>query len=263
MPVDRADEAEQPSMSTFESTAVPPPEPVPHHGVASRVRTYFLTGLIVAGPLAITLWLIWSFVTWVDDLVRPFIPIAYRPETYLPIKVPGFGLIIAFLALTTLGFLTANLVGRTLVEIGEKFLERVPIVRPLYRGLKQVFETLFSKSGSTFRTVGLVEFPAPGMWSLVFLSTPPGADITVQLPSQEEYVSVFMPCTPNPTTGFFFYVLRSEIIELDVPVEAAAKLIMTAGMIQPGGNGDQQKRLAALAETARAARAVRTTAAAE
>jgi len=254
-------------MSTFESSGAPltppVPEPTPHHSVGSRIRTYFLTGLIVAGPVAITIWLIWSFVTWVDDLVRPFIPIAYRPETYLPLKVPGFGLIIAFLALTTLGFLTANLVGRTLVEFGETFLERVPIVRPLYRGLKQVFETLFSKSGSTFRTVGLVEFPAPGMWSLVFLSTPPGADITVQLPSKDEYVSVFMPCTPNPTTGFFFYVLRSEIIELDIPVEAAAKLIMTAGMIQPGGNGDQQKRLAALADTALAARAGRTTAAAE
>ena len=95
------------------------------------------------------------------------------------------------------------------------------------------------------------------MWSLVFLSTPPGADITAQLPSKEEYVSVFMPCTPNPTTGFFFYVLRREIIELDIPVEAAAKLIMTAGMIQPGGNGDQQKRLAALAEAARVAGAAR------
>lgn len=251
-------------MSMLESSdTAPVPQPTPQHGLGSRLRTYFLTGLIVAGPLAITIWLIWSFVTWVDDLVRPFIPIAYRPETYLPIKVPGFGLIIAFLALTTLGFLTANLVGRTLVEFGERFLERVPIVRPLYRGLKQVFETLFSKSGSTFRTVGLVEFPAPGMWSLVFLSTPPGADITVQLPSKDEYVSVFMPCTPNPTTGFFFYVLRSEIIELDIPVEAAAKLIMTAGMIQPGGNGEQQKKLAAFAETARAARAVREDAAAE
>src|SRR5258707_11108527 len=97
------------------------PEPV-HHGVASRIRNYFLTGLVVAGPVAITLWLIWSFVTWVDDLVRPFIPITYRPETYLPIKVPGFGLIIAFVALTALGFLTANLVGRKLVEAGEMLL---------------------------------------------------------------------------------------------------------------------------------------------
>jgi len=240
----------------------PAPEPV-HHGFASRVRNYFLTGLVVAGPVAITLWLIWSFVTWVDDLVRPFIPVTYRPETYLPVKVPGFGLIIAFLALTVLGFLTANLVGKTLVELGETFLERVPIVRPVYRGLKQVFETLFSKTGSTFRTVGLVEFPAPGMWSLVFLSTPPGAEITSTLPSREEYVSAFMPCTPNPTTGFFFYVLRREVVELAITVEDAAKLLMSAGMIQPGGSADQQKKLATMAETARATRAVREKAAAE
>jgi uncharacterized membrane protein len=248
-------------MSISETPQLPLGEPTPeptHHGFASRIRNYFLTGLIVAGPVAITLWLIWSFVNWVDDLVRPFIPVAYRPETYLPVKVPGFGLIIAFLALTVLGFLTANLVGKTLVEIGETFLERVPIVRPLYRGLKQVFETLFSKSGSTFRTVGLVEFPAPGMWSLVFLSTPPGPEMTATLPSREEYVSAFMPCTPNPTTGFFFYVLRREVVELTaVSVEDAAKLLMSAGMIQPGGGADQQKKLAALADTARASRAVR------
>src|SRR5215468_7180383 len=167
-------------MSNPESSAAPEP---PHHSVASRIRNYFLTGLIVAGPVAITIWLVWSFVTWVDDLVRPFIPLAYRPEAYLPVKVPGFGLIIAFLALTLLGFLTANLVGRTFVEIGEMILERVPIVRPIYRGLKQVFETLFSKSGSSFRTVGLVEFPAPGMWSLVFLSQRPSEDIVARLPS--------------------------------------------------------------------------------
>jgi uncharacterized membrane protein len=249
-------------MSISDSSLSPVPEPV-HHGFMSRVRNYFLTGLIVAGPVAITLWLIWSFVTWVDDLVRPFIPVAYRPETYLPVKVPGFGLIIAFLALTVLGFLTANLVGRTFVEIGETILERVPIVRPLYRGLKQVFETLFSKSGSSFRTVGLVEFPAPGMWSLVFLSTPPGAEVTASLPSREEYASAFMPCTPNPTTGFFFYVLRREVIELAISVEDAAKLLMSAGMIQPGGGGDQQKRLAAMADAARTNRAVREKAAAE
>jgi uncharacterized membrane protein len=232
----------------------PPAHPV-QHSFGSRIRNYFLTGLVVAGPVAITLYLVWSFVTWVDDLVRPFIPVAYRPETYLPVKVPGFGLIIAFVALTLLGFFTANLVGKTLVEAGERILERMPIVRPIYRGLKQVFETLFSKSGSTFRKVGLVEFPAPGMWSLVFLSTPPGSDITAQLPTQEEHVSVFMPCTPNPTTGFFFYVPRREIIELDIPVEAAAKLIMTAGMIQP--DGDPQKKLAALAETTRLAQTAR------
>ena len=247
-------------MNNTESSA--PPEPAPH-GIASRIRTYFLTGLIVAGPVAITIWLVWSFVTWVDDLVRPFIPVAYRPETYLPVKIPGFGLIIAFLALTLLGFFTANLVGKTFVEIGERILGRVPIVRPIYRGLKQVFETLFSKSASSFRTVGLVEFPAPGMWSLVFLSTPPGADVTLSLPSPDPYVSAFMPCTPNPTTGFFFYVLRRDVIELSISVEDAAKLLMSAGMIQPGGNGEQQRKLAALAEAAKAARGIPTSAAAE
>src|SRR5262249_18719903 len=109
-------------------------------------------------------------------------------------------------------------------------------------------------SGSSFRTVGLIEFPSPGMWSLVFLSQPPSSEITSVLPNREEHVSVFMPCTPNPTTGFFFYVPRSAVIELDIPVEAAAKLIMSAGLIQPG-TGDGAKRLAALAETARASQA--------
>jgi uncharacterized membrane protein len=253
---------EIPTVPSDLEDSIVPSEPATATVAASgrgRIRNYFLTGLIVAGPVAITVYLIWSFVTWVDDLVRPFIPPAFRPETYLPIKIPGFGLIIAFLALTLLGFLTANLVGRKMVEFSERILERMPVVRPLYRGLKQVFETLFSKSASTFRTVGLVEFPAPGMWSLVFLSTPPGSDITARLPTREDYVSVFMPCTPNPTTGFFFFVPRREVIELDIPVEAAAKLIMTAGMIQPGG-GSEQHRLAALAETARAAKAMHTVA---
>ena len=236
----------------------PPPAkpPVHHTGIGGRIRNYFLTGLVVAGPLAITVWLTWSFITWVDDLVRPFVPVTYRPETYLPGKIPGTGLVIAFLALTLLGFLTANLVGRKLVELGERLLDRMPLVRSIYKGLKQVFETLFSESGSSFRTVGLVEFPAPGMWSLVFLSQKPSMEIEARLPGREEHVSVFMPCTPNPTTGFFFYVSRSAVIELDIPVEAAAKLIMSAGLIQPG-NGDSAKKLATLAEAARVARAAR------
>jgi uncharacterized membrane protein len=221
-------------------------------GTWARIRNYFLTGLIVAGPLAITLYLTWSFITWVDDLVRPFIPVAYRPETYLPIHIPGSGLIIAFVALTLLGFLTANLVGRTLVEAGEMLLARMPIVRPIYKALKQIFETLFSKSGSSFRKVGLVEFPAPGMWSLVFISQPASAEIAARQPGQEEHVSVFLPCTPNPTTGFFFYLPRRDIIELDIPVEQAATLLISAGMIQPGQN-EQPNKLAALAEAARAA----------
>ena len=107
---------------------------------AARVRNYFLTGLVVAGPLAITVWLVWSIITWVDDFVRPMIPPTYRPESYMPWPIPGTGLIIAFVALTLLGFLTANLVGRTLVELGESLLSRMPIVRPIYKTMKQIFE---------------------------------------------------------------------------------------------------------------------------
>jgi uncharacterized membrane protein len=187
--------------------------------------------------------------------VRPFIPAAYRPETYLPIKIPGTGLIIAFAALTLLGFLTANLVGRKLVEYSENILNRMPVVRPIYKSLKQIFETLFAKTGSSFRRVGLVEFPGPGMWSLVFLSNSASADIAVRLPDTE-HIAAFMPCTPNPTTGFFFYVPRRDIIDLDITVEAAMTLLMSAGMAQPTG-AEGQKKLSTLAETARVAHATR------
>jgi uncharacterized membrane protein len=224
-------------------------------GMMSRIRNYFLTGLIVAGPVAVTLWLIWWFVTVVDNLVRPFIPVAYRPETYLPVNIPGLGLIFAFLALTLLGFLTANLIGRKLVDFGDSLLNRMPIVRPIYRTTKQIFQTLFSKSESSFRRVALVEFPSPGMWSLVFLTQSPHAEISDHLPATD-YVSAFMPCTPNPTTGFFFYVPKRDVIDLDITVEQAMTVIMSAGIVQPGG--DPQGKLAALAETARAAQVART-----
>jgi uncharacterized membrane protein len=229
-------------------------EKTSHAGIVSRLRNYFLTGLVLVGPIYITVGLTWWFINWVDDLVRPFIPVAYRPETYLPIKIPGLGLIVALLALTLLGFLTANLVGRKLVEASENILHRMPIVRPLYKSLKQIFETLFSKGGSSFRRVGLVEFPSPGMWSVIFLANPASPDIAARLP-EGEHIAAFMPCTPNPTTGFFFYVPRRDIIDLDLTVEAAMTLLMSAGMVQPGGVPDQQK-LAALAETARLARPV-------
>jgi uncharacterized membrane protein len=140
------------------------------------------------------------------------------------------------------------------VEFGDSLLHRMPIVRPIYRTMKQIFETIFSNSGSSFRKVGLVEFPAPGMWSLVFVSQSPSADVAARLPATE-HVSVFLPCTPNPTTGFFFYLPRSDIIELDISVEAAMTVLMSAGMVQP--SADPQKKFSALAETAMATKAAR------
>ncbi len=125
-------------------------------------------------------------------------------------------------------------------------------MRAIYRGLKQVFETLFSGKGSSFRKVGLVEFPSPGMWSIVLISQAPSVEIANKLPGGDEHISVFLPCAPNPTTGFFFYVRKSEIIEIDMSAEDAATLIMSAGVVQPGS--DPQKKIAALAATANAAR---------
>jgi uncharacterized membrane protein len=231
-----------------------PGRPAERSGLMGRLRTYFLTGLVVAGPLAITAWLIWTVVNWVDDLITPLIPPMYRPESYLPWPIPGTGLVIALVALTLLGFLTANFAGRKFVELGEALLNRMPIVRPLYRTTKQIFETLFSKSGSSFRKVALVQFPQPGMWSMVFISTQPSAEIARHLRG-EDYISVFLPCTPNPTTGFFFFVQRKDLIELDLGVEAAMSLVISAGMVQPDGGGDAQKKLATMAAQARAAQA--------
>ena len=239
---------------TSEPAAAPPEA---HTGFMGRLRNYFLTGLVVAGPVAITLWLTWWFVTWVDGLVRPFVPIAYRAETYLPFGVPGSGLIVGVIALTLLGFLTANLIGRTLVDLGESLLGRIPAVRAIYRGLKQVFETLFSGQGSSFRRVGLVEFPSPGMWSIVLISQAPSNEVARSLPGQEDHISVFLPCAPNPTTGFFFYVPKSKIIEVEMSTEDAATLIMSCGVVQPGS--DPQKKAEALAGLANAARVANAT----
>src|SRR6201996_3307740 len=220
----------------------------------ARFRNYFRPGLVVAGPVAITFYITWWFVTWVDGLVRPFVPTAYRPETYLPFGVPGSGLIVAVIALTLLGFLTANLIGRTLVDLGERLLGRIPAVRAIYRGLKQVFETLFSGKGSSLRRVGLVEFPSPGMWSIVLISLPPNGEIALSIPGQEDHISVFLPCAPNPTTGFFFYVPKSRVVEVEMSAEVAATLIMSCGVVQPGPS-DPQKKVAALAGMAQAAEA--------
>lgn len=213
-----------------------------------RLRNYFLTGVIVAGPVAITIYVTWWFISLIDGWVKPFVPTRYLPETYLPFTIPGFGLVLAFLALTALGFLTANLVGRTLIDFGEVLLNRMPVVRGIYRGTKQVFQTIFSTTGTSFRTVGLVEFPVKGTWSIVFISNPASEDVSESLPGHEEHIGVFLPCTPNPTTGFFFYLPRRNVLELTMSVDDAAKLVMSAGVIQPD---DTQRRLQKLAEAAR------------
>ncbi|HEV7335705.1 MAG TPA: DUF502 domain-containing protein [Bosea sp. (in: a-proteobacteria)] len=200
----------------------------------TRLRRYFLTGLVLAAPLAITASVTWWFVNLVDGWVKPLVPAQFWPDTYLRFPVPGFGVLFALVGLTLLGFFAANLVGRTLIGASEALLNRMPVVRGLYKGVKQVFETIFSQSGTSFRRVGMVQFPQPGMWSVVFIAQEAAPEIAGKLPDGDEQIGVFLPCTPNPTTGFFFYLPRREVVEVAISVEEGAKLIMSAGMIQPG-----------------------------
>ena len=200
---------------------------------ATRLRNYFLTGIIIAGPLGITLYLTWSFINWVDDWVKPFIPAVYNPETYLPFAVPGLGLLIAFFGLTMLGFLTASIAGRTIVSYGELMLGRMPLVRNIYHGLKQIFETVLSQRGRSFQKAALVEYPRRGLWAIVFLATDTGGEVAHKIPAPDGIVSVFLPTTPNPTSGFLLFVPKEDVIVLDMSVEEAAKLVISAGLVTP------------------------------
>lgn len=232
-------------MISPEPETIKPEPPLRGLTAGQRLRNYFLTGIVVSGPVVITIYLSLWIITLVDGWVKPIIPSIYLPETYLPFAIPGFGILVLIIGLTALGFLTANLVGRTLLDFGESVLARMPVVRGLYRSMKQIFETIFSHSDTSFRTVALVEYPSPGCWSIVFISTPPSAEVATGLPKNEEFISVFLPCAPNPTTGFFFYVARSKVIEVPISVDDAAKIVMSLGLLRPEEEDPRQAAISA------------------
>ncbi|MGN6471040.1 MAG: DUF502 domain-containing protein [Rhizobiaceae bacterium] len=200
----------------------------------TRLRNYFLTGFIVCAPLAITIYIVWSLIGWVDSWVRPYIPHRYDPDAYLPFHIPGYGLVVAVVGITLIGFLTANIVGRSIVSFGERLLNRMPLVRGVYKALKQIFETVLSNKSDMFRTVGMVEYPRKGVWSIVFVAGEKETEINARLDKDgDPLLAVFMPCTPNPTTGFLMYVPKSEVVILDMTIEDGAKLIVSAGLVAP------------------------------
>ena len=200
----------------------------------TRLQRYFLTGFIVTAPLAITAYLAWSFIRWVDRLVTPYIPKAYNPGTYLPFEVPGLGLVAAVFAITMVGFLTANFVGRTIVGMGETILDRTPFIRTVYKAIKQIFETVFADTDQTFQRVALIEYPRPGLWALAFIATDTRGEVDTRLQRiGHETVSVFLPTTPNPTSGFLLFVPKEDLIELAMSIEDAAKLVISAGLVTP------------------------------
>ena len=199
----------------------------------TRLRNYFLTGLVIAGPIGITLWLTWTFIKWVDGWVKPFVPKLYNPDTYLPFPIPGFGLIVAVFVLTVVGFLAANFLGRSFLSVGEKIVGRMPLVRNIYSGLKQIFETVLDQRGSSFTTAALIEYPRRGLWAIVFISTDTKGEVERRLKDKADTLSVFLPTTPNPTSGFLLFVPKEDVIELDMSVEDAAKLVISAGLVNP------------------------------
>ena len=195
------------------------------------LRNSFLTGIVIATPLGVTFFLIVTFVRFVDNVVKPLIPQAYNPETYLPggWTIPGLGVIIAVVLLTALGALAANIFGRTLIGIGDRVVSGVPLVRNVYGALKQIVETVFSGEGNSFKEVVLVEYPTRGLWVVAFVSAEGRGELRTKI--AEDVVGLFVPTTPNPTSGFLIYTSRSRTIPLDMSVEEAAKLIISCGMV--------------------------------
>jgi len=176
--------------------------------------------------------------------VKPLLPQDYLPDTYLPFKLPGVGLIVGIIGLMVVGALTANLFGRTIVSYGEMMLDRMPVIRGVYRLIKQIFTTIFSKSGTSFKRVGLIEFPRRGLYVLVFLAGDPPQEVDEKIGGGNPLITVFMPNGPNPTTGFIVFMPASEVIPLDLAVEDAAKLIVSAGLVGPDQQQEELRRLA-------------------
>ncbi len=200
-------------------------------GVFTRLRNYFLTGIIVTAPIALTIYLTWQFVDWVDRQAIPLLPAKYNPETYLPFSLPGLGLVIMVVILTFVGFLTANIFGRTLLKAGERLVNRMPVVRTIYGALKQILETVLSQSSESFRQAVLVEYPRRGIWTVAFVTGETEGEVAQRL--DEEMINIYVPTTPNPTSGFLLMVPRRDLIFLDMPVEDAAKYIISIGVITP------------------------------
>ncbi len=221
----------------------------PRPRLVTRFRNYFLTGFVICAPLAITIYLTWTLIQWVDSWVKPYIPQVYNPDNYLPFSVPGFGLLVALLLITIVGFLTANLIGRSIVSYGESLLSRMPVVRNLYSGLKQIFQTVFNEKSESFKEVALIEYPRKGLWALVFIATDTSGEPQDKMDGPAgQTVSVFLPTTPNPTSGFLLFVPEGDLLRLEMSVENAAKLVISAGLVTP----EYQSKAEALAIEAKA-----------
>ncbi len=200
----------------------------------SAVRANFLTGLVVVAPVGLTIYIVWTAIGIIDSWVLPFIPRRYQPETVFGADIHGFGLVIFLVFVISVGYVAKGLIGRWLLRQGESAVARMPVVRSVYRGLKQIAEAVVNQSDRTFDKVCIVEYPRKGLWAVAFYSNEARGEIRSNLGAQRDgIISVFLPTTPNPTSGFLLFVPSEDVIYLDMTVEDAAKLVISAGLVYP------------------------------
>ncbi|SHG26036.1 DUF502 domain-containing protein [Cognatishimia maritima] len=219
-------------------------------GFLSRMRSSFLTGLVVIAPVAFTLWLIWTFIGWVDSFVLPFVPEFYQPDNLVryvigperynawigegnAINIRGVGVVFFLLFTIFIGWIAKGLLGKSMIRYAENLVDRMPVVRSIYSGVKQIAETVFAQSERSFEKACLVQYPRKGIWAVGFISTNAKGEINERPETEEPLLSIFVPTTPNPTSGFLLFFPKSDVIELDMSVEDAAKLVISAGLVYP------------------------------
>lgn len=199
--------------------------------MSARLRAYFFAGVLVTAPLAITFWLVWQVISWIDRSIKPLIPAQYNPETYLPFSVPGIGLVVSIVFLTLVGAFAAGFFGKLFVRMSERILARMPVVRSIYGATKQIFETVLAQSSRAFRDVVLVEYPRRGIWAIGFITGTTEGE--VQELTEDVVVNVFLPTTPNPTSGFLLFLPKRDLIYLSMSVEEGIKMVVSGGIVTP------------------------------
>ena len=209
-------------------------------GLFASLRASFLTGLIVIAPVGLTIWLIWSVIGWIDGVVLPLVPYTFQPEKYIGINLRGVGVIIFLLFTIMVGWIAKGFLGRSLIRFAENMVQNVPVVRSIYSGVKQIAETVFAQSERSFEKACLLEYPRKGIWAIGFISTTAKGEVANRAMTSGDLVSVFVPTTPNPTSGFLLFFPREDIIELDMSVEDAAKLVISAGLVYPNPKDPSQ-----------------------
>ncbi|HPU19603.1 MAG TPA: DUF502 domain-containing protein [Alicycliphilus sp.] len=196
----------------------------------AALRKWLFTGLLVIVPGVITAWVLTWIVSTLDQTLT-ILPGAWHPDRLLGFHIPGFGVLLTLAILLIVGAFASNFAGRKLVSLGDSLVTRIPVVRSIYSSVKQVSDTLFSESGNAFRTAVLVQWPRDGVWTVAFITGQPSGEVAGYL--RDEFVSVYVPTTPNPTSGYFVLMRKSDCVELDMSIDAALKYIVSMGVVAP------------------------------